>query len=258
MDSQPFNGLKDVLTHEKLQALREFWFEHLTSDDDRVIPKPEQQRRWFFSDKEFDSICVSRFSPILEAIRSGGITSADQILAIAQPCTPLDWLSLIILLDQIPRNSYRGDSASLCFSYFDPLAVQLTTRAIDLGIPDAAPELRWQFAHRNWFYMPLMHSEDLAAHGKAAAEFGRMEEDVLSLLEGEGGENEHERRARQVVQGDPETAKALAKINVEFERKHQVIIERFGRYPHRNKALGRESTKEEVEYLENGGDVFSA
>ncbi|KAF4469207.1 hypothetical protein FALBO_3905 [Fusarium albosuccineum] len=261
MDSQParnFGGLKEHLTQANFEALRNFWFEHLPTDSDRILPKPEKQRRWYFGGKEFDDICVSQFSPILEAIRAAGISSAQEILTIAQPGSPLDWLSLVILLDQIPRNTYRGDKASICFGYFDPLAVQLSLKALEEGIPNKVPELRWKFSYRNWFYMPLMHSEDVSAHDKAVFEFLQMERDILSLLEGSGGEDEFEIKAREVVQADPETAKALGKINLEFEKKHQVIIDKFGRYPHRNKALGREPTAEETEYLKNGGDTFSA
>ncbi|RSL64554.1 hypothetical protein CEP54_004684 [Fusarium duplospermum] len=248
------DGLKGQLIHNILEELRAFWFEHLTSEADRAIPRAEQQRRWFFGGKEFDDICV----PILEAIKAAGITSVEDILAVAQPRDPLDWLSLVILLDQIPRNCYRGAEAAICFTFFDPLAVQLTLKALEEGLPYKAPELRWQFSHRNWLYMPLMHSEDVSAHEKAMLGYERMQQDILSLLEGTGGENEYEKKAREAAQADPETAKAFAKLNVEFEKKHQVIIERFGRYPHRNKALGRKPTAEETEYLENGGDTFSA
>ncbi|RGP72347.1 hypothetical protein FLONG3_6831 [Fusarium longipes] len=221
--------LREYLTYEKLEALRSFWFEHLPQDADRIIAGPEYQKRWFFSDKQFDDTCVAHFSPILEAIRNAGVTSAQELLSIAQPRDSLDWLSLIILLDQIPRNSYRGDKASVCFTYFDPLAVQISLAAIAQGIPDQAPEIRWVFSHRNWFYMPLMHSEDLSAHDQAVAAFNRMNEDILSLTEGTGGANEYERRAREVVQEDPGKAKGIGEMNLKFEEKHRVIIERFGR-----------------------------
>ncbi|EXK41133.1 hypothetical protein FOXG_02362 [Fusarium oxysporum f. sp. lycopersici 4287] len=265
--SQPINmgskiknldGLKDHLTHDKLDELRNFWFEHIPEMADRIIAPQELQKRWFFSDKEFDNVCVTRFSPILEAIRDAGVTSAQELLSVAQPRNSLDWLSLIILLDQIPRNSYRGEKSSICFTYFDPIAQQVSHEAIKQGIPDKAPEIRWVFSHRNWFYMPLMHSEDISAHVKAVAAFDKMNQDILSLMEGTGGADEYERKAREVVQADPEAAKSVGETNKVFEEKHKVIIERFGRYPHRNKALGREATPEEVEFLESGGDTFGS
>ncbi|RBA17786.1 hypothetical protein FPRO05_11501 [Fusarium proliferatum] len=265
--SQPINmgsqnkhrdGLKEHLTHDKLDELRSFWFEHIPEEANRIIAPGELQKRWFFSDKEFDNVCVTRFSPVLEAIRNAGVTSAQELLSVAKPRNSLDWLSLIILLDQIPRNSYRGDKSSICFNYFDPIAQQVSLEAIKQGIPDKAPEIRWVFSHRNWFYMPLMHSEDISAHEKAVAAFEQMNQDILSLTEGTGGADEYERKAREVVQADPEAAKAVGETNKVFEEKHIVIVKRFGRYPHRNKALGREATPAEVEFLESGGDTFGS
>ncbi|KAF4456391.1 hypothetical protein F53441_1461 [Fusarium austroafricanum] len=251
------DSLKEHLTHYKLDALREFWFEHITEEANRIVVPREHQMRWFGSNKEFDNLCVTQFSPTLEAIRNAGVTSAQELLSIAQPRNPLDWLSLIILLDQIPRNSYRGEKSSICFTYFDPLAQQISLEAIKQGIPEA-PEIRWVFSHRVWFYMPLMHSEDISAHEQAIAAFSGIKEDIWSLLEGTGGADESERKAREVVQACPETAKAVGETHLQFEEKHKVIIEKFGRYPHRNKALGREMTQEEKEFLENGGDTFGS
>jgi uncharacterized protein (DUF924 family) len=106
--------------------------------------------------------------------------------------------------------------------------------------------------------MPLMHSEDLDTHDQAVAAFERMNQDILSLMEGTGGQDEYEVRAREVVQADPEKAKGVGEMGLQFEEKHRVIIEKFGRYPHRNKALGREMRMEEREFLENGGDTFGS
>ncbi|KAM0346396.1 hypothetical protein ACHAPU_005460 [Fusarium lateritium] len=258
MDSQIRNldTLKEHLTHEKLDALRDFWFGHIPPHVNRVIVAREYQMRWFTSDKQFDHVCVNQFGPVLEAIRDSGITSAQELLSVAQPRSSLDWLSLILLLDQIPRNTYRGDKSTICFTYFDPLATQVSLLAIEQGIPDKAPEIRWVFCYRNWFYMPLMHSEELYAHKEAVSAFERLNQDILGLLEGTGGADDYEEKAREVVQADPETAKLVGEMGKVFEEKHRVIIERFGRYPHRNRALGREMRPEETEFLENGGDTF--
>lgn len=105
--------------------------------------------------------------------------------------------------------------------------------------------------------MPLMHSEDLSVHDQAVSAFTRLNEDILSLTEGTGGADEYEKKAREVVQADPDTAKRVGEMSLQFEERHRVIIEKFGRYPHRNKALGREMRPEETEFLENGGDTFT-
>jgi uncharacterized protein (DUF924 family) len=103
-----------------------------------------------------------------------------------------------------------------------------------------------------------MHSEDLPAQIKAGLEFEQMNQDMLSLVEETGVTDEYEKRARDVVQADPEAAKKMGEIDREFEENHLMIIEKFGWYPHRNQALGRELTLEEIEFLQNGGDTFGS
>ena len=167
----------------------------------------------------------------------------------------------MILLDQIPRNVYRGDQAHIVFNTFDPIAMQTSINAIEKGIPDKTPGIRWRFAYRTWFYMPLMHSEDVLFHERAVEQFGLIEKDIDELAGEDDGvpadSDEFRRKAKAVIKSDLEGIKNYAQKNMDFEKKHQVIIQQFGRYPHRNKALGREPTKEETEYLENGGDTFA-
>lgn len=99
----------------------------------------------------------------------------------------------------------------------DPLALALAQEAVAVGA-DAALTLR----QRNFLYMPFMHSESLAIH-----------EVAVSLFEKNGSEN-----------------------MLSFEMKHKALIDRFGRYPHRNAILGRESTAEEAEFLAQPGAGF--
>ncbi|KAJ6446790.1 delta(14)-sterol reductase [Purpureocillium lavendulum] len=253
-------AVKDAVTPALLREVRDFWFEHLTDPKALILPTFADNKRWFMGGPALDEACTTRFAPTLEAIRSAGVTSGQQLLVGmgGAPTDPRDWMSLLILLDQIPRNCYRGDAAGVVFGVFDPVARDVALAAIAAGVPDGAPLIRWQFAYRNWFYMPLMHSEDLATHDRALVEYERMLADVRALAEGEGeARDEHEARAREVVRADVDAANKLAGLNLEFERKHYDIIKRFGRYPHRNKALGRQATKEEEEYLANGGETFS-
>jgi uncharacterized protein (DUF924 family) len=169
-------------------------------------------------------------------------------------------MSLLILLDQMPRNCYRGASSSVVFNEFDPLARDITRAAIELGIPDEKSEIRWQFAYRSWFYMPLMHSEELADHEKALQGFKKALADVEELAGEQPGSTDDEYRARagDAVRADAATAMKMVKMNLDYEQMHYDIVERFGRYPHRNAALGREPTAEETEYLEKGGETFAA
>lgn len=112
--------------------------------------------------------------------------------------------------------------------------------------------------------MPLVHSEDLASHDLAIKSFELIEEDIETLLkasseeENSGNDKELREQAVWVVQDREDAAKKFGTMTIEYEKRHRDVIERFGRYPHRNKAMGREPTAEEVEYLENGGETFTS
>ncbi|MGY3572743.1 DUF924 family protein [Vibrio paucivorans] len=99
----------------------------------------------------------------------------------------------------------------------DPLALALAQEAISVGDDKALNDVE-----RSFLYMPFMHSESQKVHVEAE-----------KLFKSLGRES-----------------------NYEFEIKHKVIIDRFGRYPHRNEILGRESTPEEVEFLTQPGSSF--
>ena len=99
----------------------------------------------------------------------------------------------------------------------DALALALSQEAVSVGADKALSPVE-----RSFLYMPFMHSESLKIHEVAVALFRR------NGLEG----------------------------NLDYELKHKAIIERFGRYPHRNAILGRESTQEEIEFLKQPGSSF--
>ncbi len=106
--------------------------------------------------------------------------------------------------------------SALCFAC-DPLALALSQEAIAAGA-----DLQLNQIERNFLYMPFMHSESLKIHEVAVELF-----------------------ARNGIQG-----------SLDYELKHKAIIERFGRYPHRNSILGRTSTEEEIEFLKQPGSGF--
>lgn len=190
-----------------------------------------------------------------------GIQSGDALLKIFKPETSRQWLGLVLLLDQISRNCYRGEASTSVFRVFDPLAVDIARIAIKAqGLPEADPALRWQLAYRQWILMPLMHSEDLAAHEMALQHFEKMATDVDELLQGTvkgGDDNAYEQRAARVFKANEEAVRNQAKMVKVFEQKHYDIIKKFGRFPHRNAPLGREMTPAEQEFLDNGGDTFA-
>ena len=120
-------------------------------------------------------------------------------------------LALTLLLDQFPRNCFRGCAHSYAT---DGLARHYAQRAIDAGF-----DLQVNPALRMFFYLPFEHSEEMADQEYAMALFGKIGDDEL----------------------------------MKYAVLHRDLIARFGRFPHRNKALGRESTREEIEYLASGG-----
>ena len=124
-------------------------------------------------------------------------------------------LALLILLDQFPRNLFRGTAHAFAT---DSLARKVARAAVERGYDRSADP-----ALREFFYMPFEHSEDLGDQDRA-----------LALFVAFGKETD-----------DPDVAK-WAVI-------HRAIIERFGRFPHRNTCLGRDATPEEQAFLEGGG-----
>jgi uncharacterized protein (DUF924 family) len=159
--------------------------------------------KWFQRDDAFDAEFKRRFHDAHLAAARGEHESWLESTEGA--------LALLILLDQFPRNCFRGCAHSYAT---DGLARSYARRAVDAGF-----DLQVDTALRMFFYLPFEHSEAMADQDYAMELFGRI--------------------------GDEELMKYAAL--------HRDLIARFGRFPHRNKALGRESTREEIEYLASGG-----
>jgi uncharacterized protein (DUF924 family) len=176
-----------------------------------------QMQRWFGSDPEIDAAIRSRFEPTMRA-------GAEELLG--------DWavtsrgrLALIILLDQFPRSIYRGEPAAFAQ---DARALSLTLTGSAGGLDRELPTLQ-----RLFFYMPMQHAEALATQEQAVEQFEALARDAEA----------------------PYLRKALNGA-VEFARLHRDIIARFGRFPHRNSVLGRDSTEPERKFLADGGPRF--
>lgn len=163
----------------------------------------------------------------------------------------------------MPRNCYRGTSSSVVFTYFDKLALGVAQAALRAGVPDTTPETRWKFAYRTWFFLPLQHSESRAVHEVGLHEYELLSADVAELVslkdapsaDEDGG---YKLAAWKAVQKDTEAAKAMATSNMDFQVRHTALIDKFGRYPHRNEALGRKNTPDEEEHFAKGGDSFGS
>jgi uncharacterized protein (DUF924 family) len=164
-------------------------------------------KRWFEKSPAFDDAVRLRFEPTHHAAARG---QYDGWIETAEGA-----LALLILLDQFPRNLYRGSAHSYAT---DPLARHFAREAVDRGHDRAIEPLL-----RGFFDLPFSHSENLADQDRAVA-----------LCE-----------AMQRETGEPG--------NLKWAILHRDIIVRFGRFPHRNRALGRLTTAEEQAFLDEGG-----
>ena len=165
------------------------------------------RERWFAKNDAFDRDIRARFEAAHHAAARGDLD--------AWAATADGALALLLLLDQFPRNMYRGSAHAFAT---DPVARLWARRAIAEG-----HDLRAGEDVRFFFYLPLEHSEDLAD-----------QLECLRLVE-----------AWIAQGGGPD--------NLRWVRIHGEIIGRFGRFPHRNAALGRETTAAERAFLAEGG-----
>ncbi|CAG8090721.1 unnamed protein product [Penicillium salamii] len=249
------SALKQALAPTLLENVHKLWFEHLGDEESLVLPKGSEMGKWFAKNEEFDQACVTQFRPALETIINSEASASD-ILSAVSPSSPMDWLSVIILLDQISRNCYRGDESKVVFGRFDPLAEEIALQAFQQGIP-TQPSTKHRMAYRIWFHMPLMHSESLAVHEQAVEVQESIARDMNELLAKDPSRlTDEESKCHSALLKQRDVVQSFLTQNLDFEKRHKVIIERFGRYPHRNQALGRKPTLEEIEYLTNGGETF--
>ncbi|PKM22484.1 MAG: DUF924 domain-containing protein [Gammaproteobacteria bacterium HGW-Gammaproteobacteria-14] len=167
---------------------------------------------WFRADRAVDEGIRERFGALVEAAIGNELVEWE--------AKPASRLALIVLLDQFTRNVYRGHGRA--FSG-DHRAVTLVLEGLARGMDK---ELPW--VGRVFFLMPLMHAEDEALQQRCVDEF------------------------RQLQQQAPADIAEHIASNVEFALEHLEIIQRFGRFPHRNDALARESSPEEQDYLQTG------
>ena len=174
--------------------------------------------QWFTKSPAFDEELRQRFGAALEAALGGSL---------GHWTTQGPWqrLALVVLLDQFTRNIYRNTPKSFAG---DPLALALALEAQDSGDDLKLPEVA-----RVFLYLPLEHAEDLAMQQRSV-------ECYQSLLQ----------------MAPDETTREYLLGTLDYAHKHQDVIERFGRFPHRNAILGRTSTAQENDYLAQPGSGF--
>jgi uncharacterized protein (DUF924 family) len=178
---------------------------------------PAKQKMWFGDGRQYDAEIRSRFGALHERAARGEL---DREWTAA----PAGTIALVVVLDQFSRHIHRATPAAFAL---DPAAQQLVTAGLDRRLDrELTP------AQRAFFYMPLEHAEDLEMQRLAVRCFDGL--------------------ARTV----PEAQRKAYESFLDYAQRHLAIIERFRRFPHRNKILGRASTPAEIAFLKQPGSSF--
>jgi len=198
-----FISMNEIITMPGVrEAVLSFWYGGLDASDTESM-----QPFWFKSTPELDADIRERFLEIYSVVKSGrldgDVESAD------------DYLATIIVLDQFPRNMFRGTADAFAT---DPLARKWATQAVADGIDQLLPAPN----RRMFIYLPFEHTEDMGGQNESVRLFEKMGFDGLTT----------------------------------YAYAHRDVIAAYGRFPHRNKALGRVSTPEEEQYLNQPGAGF--
>jgi uncharacterized protein (DUF924 family) len=166
---------------------------------------------WFRKDAQFDESIRRHFLGAVDEAAQGKL---DGLVGDAEGA-----LALMLLLDQFPRNLFRGTARAFAA---DPKARQIADAALARGFDQMRSTIE-----RTFFYLPFEHSENLADQERSVELY------------------------RRLAQDEPSREDAL-----DYAVRHLDIIKRFGRFPHRNQALGRESTEDEVDFLKQPNSSF--
>ena len=178
---------------------------------------PAKQKMWFGDGKKYDAEIREKFGALHERASRGELEK--------EWCsTPRGRIALIVVLDQFSRHVLRG--TALAYAQ-DPAAQRIVIDGlgprVDRGLIPA---------QRAFFYMPLEHAEDIEVQRLSVRCF-----DGLALMAAAEWRKHYE-------------------SFLDYARRHLEIIERFGRFPHRNQVLGRKSTPKEIEFLKQPGSSF--
>jgi uncharacterized protein (DUF924 family) len=215
--------------HLLAPRILDYWFADL--DDTSALDRQREPfrtcyARWYGKDPAIDQEIRETFEPALLQVTGQGAGWSARLQRWAE--VPRGLLALTVLLDQLPRNMYRGQARMY---RHDALSLSVTTLALHQLEPDEGLPL----VQRMFLYVPLMHTEDLTLQQAMVQHFERLVELART-------------RSPQNV--------GFFEFALGYARKHEEVIARYGRFPHRNELLGRHSTPEEQEYLRQEGAGF--
>lgn len=180
---------------------------------DGDFPAEDRSALWWGASADADDQVAEEFAPLHGAAERGELDDWHT--------TAEGSLACILLLDQFTRMLYRGTGAAF---RNDAHALRIAESGMGLRLDRQLP-----IGQRVFYYMPFMHSEEHAIQRTA-----------VEIYEG-------------LVADTPADQRSRVASNLDFARDHLEVIERFGRFPHRNRLLGRQSTPEEETYLAEGG-----
>jgi uncharacterized protein (DUF924 family) len=183
---------------------------------DDAIVAQERAKLWWIKREETDNAIRQRFEAYV-------LKAASHELD-AWAATPTGRLALIILTDQFPRNIYRNTPQ---FFAFDALALAWCKEGVEGNVQVALRPIE-----RVFFYLPLEHSESLDDQERSVALF------------------------RELVDSLVPSQRAAFEGFLDYAIRHRDVITRFGRFPHRNRILGRASSPEELAFLKEPGSSF--
>jgi uncharacterized protein (DUF924 family) len=198
---------------ETSSSIHDFWFGR--EKDDLLVAR-NQSALWWSKNEAIDLEITQRFESTLLASASRELDAWSE--------RPEGLLALILLVDQFPRNMYRGTPRSFAF---DALARKWCQLGLSRGAFDGLRPIERVFC-----YLPLEHSESLEDQLQSVHFYQLLRDDV------------------------PAEQREPFEFNLEFAKKHYEIVKRFGRFPHRNEILQRPSTQEEIAFLQQPGSSF--
>ncbi len=175
-------------------------------------PAQDRSALWFGGGAALDATITQRFGPLVDTALDGGLRHWESPMPAR--------LALVIVLDQLARNVHRGQARAFDG---DGRAQRLVLQSLAL-----AQDTELHRMGRLFFYMPLMHAESVALQYECVA------------------------RLEALAHGSPPEVHEALQGNLRSARQHRDIVEQFGRFPHRNAALGRTSTPAEAAFLQDG------
>jgi uncharacterized protein (DUF924 family) len=202
---------------DEARQVRDFWFGKLPLTAQALT---QRVKLWFPSEenpeelKKLDGMIRTRFGPMVLRATQGSLASWAD--------SPRRCLSLIILLDQFPRHMFRGTARAF--------ATDEQALAVTLSGMQCAADGALDVVERIFFYMPLQHAEVREVQDESIAAY------------------------RRLLTEAPQELRELFAASLESAEEHHSLIERFGRFPQRNRALARANTPEEEAWLRASGD----